>query len=353
MIPKQQIKEFLLRTIHGAKIVSGGTEIAAPCPICGERRPKLYIGPFDDSDKPITYNCFICKSHGHVDQYFLDTCNISDNIDPSILKANRGSGYATKKISTNGSIQYNLNYHIISENPLSDMKLKYINDRLGTQLTYKDCADNKIILNIFDLLNTNNITYYSRPQEAMEQLNSYFIGFLTRSCSAINMRNLVFNNSNVNNKFHESMRSKYINYKIFKNSADNDFYVLPCTIDLSRKIRVFIAEGPLDILGIKYNLIKSIDNCVYIAGRGKAYENAMLWIITTLVTTDLEIHTFPDKDVSNADIRKIILKYKAVFPMYRFFIHNNQYANEKDYGVPEWRISDFMWEEKINNHITR
>ena len=146
MIPKQQIKEFLLQTIDGAKIVSGGTEIAAPCPICGERRPKLYIGPFDDSDKPITYNCFICKSHGHVDQYFLDTCNISDNIDPSILKANRGSGYATKKISTNGSIQYNLNYHIISENPLSDMKLKYINDRLGTQLTYKDCADNKIIL---------------------------------------------------------------------------------------------------------------------------------------------------------------------------------------------------------------
>ena len=50
MIPKQQIKEFLLQTIDGAKIVSGGTEIAAPCPICGERRPKLYIGPFDDSD---------------------------------------------------------------------------------------------------------------------------------------------------------------------------------------------------------------------------------------------------------------------------------------------------------------
>ena len=55
--------------------------------------------------------------------------------------------------------------------------------------------------------------------------------------------------------------------------------------------------------------------------------------------------------LSNSDIRRIILRYKSVFPMYRFFIHNNQYANEKDYGVPEWRISDFMWEEKINNNL--
>lgn len=349
-IPKQQIKEFLLQTLDGMKVVSGGTELAGPCPICGERRPKFYIGPFDDSDKPITYNCFICKTSGYVDQYFLDTCKISANIDPTILKANKGPGYTTRTL-TSGDIQYNLNHYIITPSPLSDIKLKYINQRLGTQLTYKDCAENKIVLNISDLLNTNGITYYSRPQEAMQQLDSYFIGFLTRSCSVINMRNLVYDNPEVNNKFHESMRSKYINYKIFKNSAENDFYVLPCTVDLSKKIRVFIAEGPLDVLGIKYNLIKSTDNCVYIAGRGKAYDNAIKWIITTLATIDLEIHTFPDKDVSNSDIRRIILRYKSVFPMYRFFIHNNQYANEKDYGVPEWRISDFMWEEKINNDL--
>ena len=36
-IPKQQIKEFLLQTLDGMKVVSGGTELAGPCPICGER----------------------------------------------------------------------------------------------------------------------------------------------------------------------------------------------------------------------------------------------------------------------------------------------------------------------------
>lgn len=348
-IPKKQIKDFLLNSLEGMKSVSAGTELAGPCPICGERRPKFYIGPFDDSDKPIKYNCFICKSHGYVDQYFLDTCKVSSNIDPDILKLNKGPGYITQGLTND--IRYNLNYHTVTENALTKMKLDYINQRLGIQLTYRECAENKIILNIFDLLDTNGINYYSRPIEAMQQLNSYFIGFLSRSCSALNMRNLVFDNKEVLNKFHDSMKSKYINYKIFKSNVENDFYVLPCDIDLSRKVKVFIAEGPMDILGIKYNLIKSNDNCVYIAGRGKAYENAMLWIISTLATIDLEIHIFPDKDVSNSFIRNIISGVKSVFPMYRFFIHNNQYKNEKDYGVPGWRISDFYWEEKCNNNV--
>ena len=350
MIPKQQIKDFLIQTLTDMKPVSGGSELAGPCPICGEQRHKFYIGPFDDTDKPIKYNCFICKAHGYVDQYFLDSCNISINIDSELLKSNKGPGYATKTLS-NGDRYYNLKYNNITQNELSQLKLKYINQRLGTQLTYQDCIDNKIVLNIFDLLNENNIKYYSRPEQAMQQLNSYFIGFITRSNSEVNMRNLVFKNKKINDTFHESMKCKYVNYKIFTNTAENDFYVLPCNIDISREVNVYIAEGPMDILGIKYNLIKNIDNCLYIAGKGKAYDNAILWAIKSLVVMNLNIHIFPDRDVPNSYIRNIILKHKVNFPMYRFFIHNNQYGNEKDYGVPEWRISDFMWEEKINNHI--
>ena len=349
-IQKNQIKEFLLQSLDGMKLVSGGTELAGPCPICGERRAKFYIGPFDDSDTPIKYNCFICKARGYIDQYFLDTCNISANVDPDILKSNKGPGYATKTLSNNDR-QYYLNHYFITPNKVSEMKLSYINNRLGTQLTYQDCAENKIVLNISDLLNTNGITYFTRPEIAMKQLDAYFIGFLTRSCSEINMRNLVFDKPEINNTFHDSMRSKYVNYKIFQKTAENDFYLLPCQIDLNKTIRVFIAEGPMDILGIKYNLIKSTDNCIYIAGRGKAYENAILWVIKTLATINLEIHVFPDRDVSNSIIRNIVYKFKSIFPMYRFFIHNNQYGNEKDYGVPEWRISDFMWEEKMNNNL--
>lgn len=354
MIPKQKIKEYLLQALDGAATVSGGTEIAAPCPVCGERRRKLYIGPFDDSDDPIRYNCFICKAHGFVDERFLDACKIDINTDSEIIKSNRGPGYAMRFMKRdNNDFNSAIDHSYITPGQLSDFKLDYINKRLGLQLSYKDCIDNKIVLNILDIYKSNVfLDYFTRPDQAMQQLNSYFIGFMTRSSSEINMRNLAFNKPDIVNKFHESMRCKYINYKIFRNvSVENDFYVLPCNIDPSRPVNVYIAEGPMDVLGIKYNLIKSIDNCLYVAGKGKAYDNAILWSIKSLAMPALNIHLFPDRDVSNSYIRGLILKYKTVFTNYRFFIHNNQYGHEKDYGVPEWKISDFMWEEKINNNI--
>lgn len=343
MIPKQQIKQFLLQTLEGAEVVSGGMEIAAPCPICGERRKKLYIGPFDDSDSPIRYNCFKCPAQGYVDQYFLDECKISGNIDTSILKANRGSSYKSKGITNSNKIHYNLNWSYITMNELSNMKLKYINERLGTQLTFQDCIDNKIVLNISDLLQSNNINYLTRHPNAIQQLNSYFIGFLSRSNSSLNMRNLIFKKTEVLDRLHESLRSKYVNYKIFSDTASDDFYILPCNIDTTRTVRVYIAEGAFDILGIKYNLIKSTDNCIYIAGRGKAYENALLWVIKTLAIYDMEVHYFPDKDVPVSEIKRVINKFKVYG--YSFFIHQNTYRNEKDYGVPEWRINDTFWRE--------
>lgn len=344
VIPKQQIKQFILQTLDGAEVVSGGTEIAAPCPICGERRKKLYIGPFDDSDRPIKYNCFKCPAQGYVDQYFLDECGISGSIDANILKMNKGSSYKTKSINNSDRIQYNLNWSNISMNELSNMKLQYINQRLGIQLTFQDCIENKIVLNLSDLLQSNNINYLTRHPNAIQQLNTYFIGFLSRSNSSLNMRNLIFKKQEVLDKLHESLRSKYVNYKIFSDTASDDFYVLPCNIDITRTVKVYIAEGAFDILGIKYNLIKSIDNCVYIAGRGKAYENALLWLIKTLAVYNMEVHYFPDKDVPIRDIKLIINKFKPAFG-YRFFIHNNTYRNEKDYGVPAWRINDTFWEE--------
>ena len=85
-IQKKQIKEFLLQALPNMKQVSGGTEIAGPCPFCGETRPKFYIGHFSDTDEnPIRYNCFICKSSGMVDQAFLDKCNVQAAMDPEVL----------------------------------------------------------------------------------------------------------------------------------------------------------------------------------------------------------------------------------------------------------------------------
>ncbi len=341
MIQKEAIRTYLMEVLNNPQLVSGGNEIACPCPFCGEQRPKFYIGPFRDPNTPVQYNCFICKVHGYVNQDFLDELGIAKQIDPEILKSNKASDYSVGYYRNNQS--YNLYLNYTTQNELTAYKLKYVNDRLGTKFTYDDCLKNKIILNVNDLLMSNHIQFLTRHPSIVEQLNNYFIGFLSRSNASLNMRNIV-SGSYAETKLEKSLQQKYINYKVFKNTPDFDFYVLPCSIDVTRSIRLFIAEGPFDALGIKHNLIKSDDNCVYIAGRGKAYENTLYWFIHTVMPTNLEVHFFPDKDVDNKVIEYIAKKY-SVFG-YRFFMHRNQYKNEKDFGVPEWRINDFCYEMK-------
>lgn len=333
---KQQIMNYLMQVLIQPKVMSGGTELACPCPFCGETRPKLYIGPFDDSDDPIRYNCFICKIGGFVNQDFLDDYGVSStSIDPDIMKLNKGNSY--KSVSIRGEIYHNLFWGNVSMNELSEYKLQYINKRLGLNFSYQDCINNKIILNIYDLMQLNGITRFTRHPNTVEQLNSYFIGFLTRTNSSLNMRNLI-SGSYSESKLEESLQQKYINYNLFKTKQENDFYILPCNIDRTRTVKLFIAEGPFDVLGIKYNLIKEDDNCIYAAGKGKAYEKVLFWVIKTIAPIDMEVHYFPDRDVEVRSIRSIIEKY-MVYP-YRFLIHQNTYCNEKDFGVPSWRMDD-------------
>lgn len=337
-IQKEAIKTFLLQALPNASIVSGGNEIASSCPFCGETRQKLYIGPFNEPNKPIQYNCFICKEHGYVNEAFLDDIGVKLTIDPEILKSNKASNVKMGYIGNNEF--YNILWDYTTINELTEYKLKYINDRLGQKFSYQDCIDNKIILNLNDLLSRNGISYLTRHPNTVNQLNNYFIGFLSRSNASLNMRNLLEGNWK-NSKLEESLQQKYINYKVFKNTPDYDFYILPCTIDVTKHIKLYIAEGPFDALGIKYNLIKSEDNCVYIAGRGKAYEKVLYWFIHKTMPFSMEVHFFPDKDVSNEFITNISNKYNMFG--YKYYLHRNQYPNQKDFGVPEWNINDFYY----------
>ena len=86
---------------------------------------------------------------------------------------------------------------------------------------------------------------------------------------------------------------------------------------------------------------KDEDNCVYIAGRGKAYEKALYWFIHKAMPFNMEVHFFPDKDVPDKFITNISNKYNMFG--YKYYLHRNTYKNEKDFGVPEWNINDFHY----------
>lgn len=327
-----EFRDWLLVNMEDAKLASNGKQIVCRCHNCDDHGRHLYIGPFDgDESEPIYYHCFRCPKpfSGVVTKDFLDEYGTATSSDSSVNDLSKSKGPRKSKI-TNGRI-YEVKYDFITDCELSRQKLAHINERLGRQFTYADCVANKIILNVFDIYKANPwLTSFTRSENIMKQFNTYFIGFLSRTNSSLNMRNLA------QNKVDKSISSKYVNYNIINSNSDNDFYILPTVLDITKTVNVFVAEGPFDVLGIKYNVFPDVPNSVFIAGRGKAYDKIIFFLIETYGLYDLSINFFPDKDVSDYSIESIISNlapYGFACKVYR-----NTYPGEKDFGVPMSRI---------------
>lgn len=334
---KDELKEWLLYNLEDAKIVSGGKQIAARCHNCDDHGRHLYIGPFDDSDRPISYQCKRCprQFEGIVNKDFLDryrTVSAAPEEVNDISKLSHSGRSRSKSIGKNKT--YNVNRSLITDGNLSRQKLSIINKRLGLNLSYQDCIDNKIVLNLLDIYRGNQwIKNFTRHENIVTQLDKYFIGFLSRTNASLNMRNLVYQKKSL----YEALDKKYINYNLFNETPENDFLILPVSINTMLPISVHIAEGPFDVLGIKYNVVgPDVPNQIYIAGRGKAYDKIVFFLLNTYGFVNLSLNYYPDKDVSNCEIQRII----EVFKPYGFSqtIYRNVYGNEKDFGVPRDHI---------------
>jgi hypothetical protein len=224
---------------------------------------------------------------------------------------------------------------------MSRAKLNYINKRLGLQLTYQDLIDKKIVLNLYDLLNSNNVRTLTRHPTVVQELNDSFIGFISGDNNYINMRNLR------EGRVLSSVDKKYINYNIFSQENSCKYYIIPTNIDLCdpRPIRVNIAEGPFDILSIYYNVMNQYsDRSIYAAIAGKGYMNLIEYLMCDIGLNNIELHIYPDKDILNTAMQEIA-NFLYPFNM-NIYIHRNLFVNpktgeqEKDYGVSRERIID-------------
>lgn len=337
----QKMKELLLH-IPSARIASGGREVVIRCMYCGDSKKNrssahLYIKLPIDNDIMV-FNCVKCHTCGIVTaERIQEWCN---NIDPQDLidvslynkkvsSLSKNKKYLDKKV-------YRLSNDYVTKNKLSEIKLKYINGRLGLNLSYEDILSKKIILSLKDLLSSNGITQYTRYDNIMEELDRYFIGFISQDNAFVNLRNLWEDKIS-----YESIRRRYINYNIF-NKFNNllKYYTLPTNVDLSRPepLKIHMAEGAFDILSIYYNLRKEDINNVYTAILGSGYVNILKHFINGMGFINMEVHVYMDTDISNSVIYEL-RDICEVF-MLPLYIHKNMYPNEKDFGVPISRINE-------------
>lgn len=342
----------LLKSLPICDINTTGTQYVVKCPFsfCDDAR-KSNHGHFSihidvNSDTPMLYRCFKCDSSGILNTHILEELGLYVNteLNDEIRKFNK------KIIKKNKYIDNSVeNYQapIYSYSILNDKKRKYINDRLGTEYTYEDLKDIKVILDIFEFMKANDIKVIPNVEfKYLKMINENYVGFLSTNNNCIVFRCI---KKGVKLK-------RYIKVVINPTNINgNTFYSIPNVIDLlyTDDIHIHITEGVFDILSVYSNLNENNKkNHFYYASCGFGYLTILRYLIFNGINSGLNIHIYSDKDKTDRDHRHYLFNKSNLSDWFKsIYIHRNTYINEssiieKDYGVPKEKIIDSIYRLK-------
>lgn len=332
IIFQDELRQYLLSVFPDARSVSGHKEVLLRCRFCGDSsntsHAHLYISLGYDN-KPPMFNCFKCGEKGLLTPNTLRELGLYDyTITDKLVQFHKNMSARNPRVYRDADVYY-INNSFIRNDPVSYKKLDYINSRLGLSLSFKDTLKDKIVLNLCDLLRMNRISPTVKDN-FLTELDEHFVGFLSEDNNFFIARNI---DSQLDIRYHK--------YNIHgKISTDKRYYILPYRLDIAdpRPIDVHIAEGPFDILSIKYNVPKQTDRNIYAAIGGKAYKNIVRHLISHMGLFNINIHLYADADIQDYVIFGIA-KYIEPFNM-NIYLHRNGFQGEKDYGVPKDHIVD-------------
>lgn len=337
-----EYKEYLLNSIATASSASGGKVINCRCFNCPDSRdPRskhFYISIPQHEGEPSLYYCHKCHCGGVVTYKKLIEWGIyNEQIAIDLTHYNETCSH----LSTNNKYYNRTTYKLFNiytrNDEISNIKLGMINERLGCSFTLEELRKLKIVLNLYDLLNANHITEYTRNKNIVDQLDLNFMGFLSIDNAFLNMRRLCDKGL-----VYKTIDTRYINYKIFdKFDTSERFYTIPTEVNLlsPNRIKIHVAEGPFDILSIYKNL-RHEEEGIYTSIAGSNYIGIAMYMMSTFKLPFVEFHYYPDNDKygSNNVMQKMANILKPIqAPLY---IHRNQYPGEKDFGVHPSRIRE-------------
>lgn len=338
----EDLKAYIISD-HNGRNASGGSQCTMRCPYCGDsrdpRNQHMYIGPNRKANNLICFNCFLCNEGGPVTLKFFrdigcyDTDLINEVLDFNNACSKRNNYARLSERYNNPSVNSIIN---IGDSGEAFEKLEYINNRLGSQLTFEDLNRLKIILNLNRYLLDNHIGNTTRYPQIMNELSQKSIGFLSVDNSHVIMRTIVDPKT-----LNPTIARRYNNYTIFITPNNYLYYILPGQVNPSRPITIYMTEGPFDILSVYLNIVQNKDNCIFAAACGKTqYCGLARYIFTTIgIPPQLSnIQLYSDNDMNMIEFGKF--KYQMSILGVPISIHRNTMENEKDFGVPINRIID-------------
>lgn len=348
---KENLKRFLMNNISG-NVVSGDKEFLCRCPFCGDsihlKSAHFYINLPDSSEVPVMYHCKKCNASGVLNRTVLRQLGIElidgDVLSDLIRRNKKLNGNFIRRSDKNKSIyKFRTSNNYITIDDTTKEKVKYINNRLGLNLSYQDILYCKIVLNLYDLWNdkkNDKLLYNTRDKRIMDELDKSFIGFLGYNNGVLNMRNMKDKKD-----YTKYLNKRYVNYNLFPSDqleGTNKYYIIPTTIDTlnPKPVKIHIAEGPFDVLSIFYNVCDgNRNNSIYASIEGKSYVNLVKFFLADLRIINAEIHIYFDNDVSKKEIQGVLeqLEYLDI----DVYFHWNKFKDEKDYGVRKSNIIDY------------
>ena len=329
-------RDFLLARLPNARSASGGKLINCRCRECQDsmdpRSAHFYISIPKNDSEPALYYCHKCHCGGIVTYRKLIEWDVYDkDLAASLVD------YNIHVLSNPKNAKYcdRLTYHILNTfvtvDDKTEYKRRYICDRLGVNLSYKELLDLKIVLNLKDVIKENHIQKLTRDNNIINDLDREFIGFLSIDNAFLNMRRTVGEGI-----VYKTIDQRYVNYKLMdKLDTSERFYTVPTSVDLCRpqRVKLHIAEGPFDILSIYLN-IRNKEEGIYTSVGGSNYLNLILYFLIDVKLPFIELHLYPDNDDYGSMKRLNYIVAKLPDPTIPVYVHRNESPGQKDFGVP-------------------
>ncbi len=314
----------------------GPTRFSIRCIFCGDSikdptHTHFYIkADIHNDEEPVLFKCHRCEVSGLLTSGILRSLGVTDLDINSAL-----TGFNKKSMKNSrfylGLKHNNLNLEIPKPD-LSDkkneLKMHYLNKRLGRIFTPEDVVNLKIIFRLGDFIKLNKIENINSTVDKAKQLHANYIGFLSTRNEFIDFRQVF-----------RCEYKRYEKYAIFQNiDTTKKFYTIPTQIDLleEKTITLNIAEGVFDILGVYYNVRnQEIENNIYIAVCGAGFLSVLKYFIAMGVIGDVNVNIFSDNDRNKYFYKKAINEIKPWVNKINLFYNEKS----KDFGVPEKDIS--------------
>ena len=326
------VQEFL-RSLPKFQPTADGSWATCECWVCGgyqdSSQGSMSIKFNPDDGEVIGYNCFraSCGAHGMLKPEDLESMGCTD--PNTLMELANHNANVSGKPSKKFIIKKQRNFALVNlNNENNQLKLQYVNKRLGTDFTVTDLRNYKIQLSLYDFLRINNIHQMPYNEKYCDVLNKWCIGFVSAYQDYLILRDI---------SKKEFTGKRYTQYRIMGKAekGDTKIYTIPGDIDLldPHPADINLAEGAFSLLGAHLHTGKigfQHPNSVWAANCGSQYKNTLTHLTKQYGLLDVCLHIWSDSEIKIEKYEQLVRDVKNQMNLISVQVHYNKKA--EDFG---------------------